>query len=118
MAVRRRNFNAPNKATGACDVWFSGCVGTGTEQECSLLCGGESATAKRAFRSQAGTRKRVVPVRRAGTSPNANFLMASGRASSMSTFLHEVGLIMIGVGAWYFIAAPILKKVGVKPLSV
>ena len=118
MAGHRRNFNAPNKATGACDIYFAGCVGTGTYQECRNICGDESATAQRAFRSQAGN-TRVVPVRRASVqSKNANFMMASGRASSMSTFLHEVGLIMVGVGAWYFLAAPLLKKVGLKPLSI
>jgi hypothetical protein len=118
MAERRRQFNAPKKATGACDVWFSGCVGTGSLQECTLLCGDEAVTRKRVFRSQSGSR-RVVPVLRAGaTSPNANFLMASGSAKDMSTFLHEVGLIMVGVGAWYFLAAPLLKKIGLKPISV
>jgi len=118
MAERRRNFNAPKKSTGACSVWFGGCVGTGTYQECTLLCGDESATKARAFTNQSGA-KQVIPVRRAGApSKNANFMMASGRADSMGTFLLEVGLIMVGVGAWYYLAAPILKKIGVKPLSV
>ena len=118
MAVRRRNFNAPNKATGACSTWFGGCFGTGDFKACRQLCTDEAVTAKRVFRSQSGT-TRVVPVRRANAkSKNANFMMASGRSTSMSTFLHEVGLIMVGVGAWYFIAAPLLKKVGIKPLSI
>ena len=118
MAVRRRNFNAPNKATGACSTWFGGCFGTGDFEACRKLCTDEAVTAKRVFRSQSGT-TRVVPVRRANAkSKNANFMMASGRSTSMSTFLHEVGLIMVGVGAWYFIAAPLLKKVGIKPLSI
>ena len=121
MAVRRRNFNAPNKATGACSDFnasWADCVGTGSLADCTMICGGESTTAKRVFRGQSGT-TRVVPVRRASAkSKNANFMMASGRSTSMSTFLHEVGLIMVGVGAWYFIAAPLLKKVGIKPLSI
>mgnify|MGYP006152970657 FL=1 len=118
MAVRRRNFNAPNKATGACTTWFPSCFGTGDFEACRKLCTDEAVTAKRVFRSQSGT-TRVVPVRRASAkSKNANFMMASGRSTSMSNFLHEVGIIMVGVGAWYFIAAPLLKKVGIKPLSI
>lgn len=133
MAGHRTQFNAPKKsfknqvssnagdismATGACDVYFAGCVGTGTLQECTKICGGELATAKRAFRSQSGRQRRVVPARRSGQSVNSKFMMASGRSGAMSDFLHEVGLIVVGVGAWYFLAAPLLKKAGVKPLSI
>ena len=121
MAVRRRQFNSPSKATGACSDFnpdWADCVGTGTLADCTMICGGESTTAKRVFRSQSGT-TRVVRVRPTGApSKNANFMMASGRSNSMSEFLHKVGIIMIGVGAWYFIAAPLLKKVGAKPLSI
>ena len=118
MAIRRRNFNAPNKAIQPCSTWFPDCVGMGNQNDCSMKCTAEAVTAKKVFRSQSGT-TRVVPVRSASAkSKNANFMMASGRSTSMSTFLHEVGLIMVGVGAWYFIAAPLLKKVGIKPLSI
>jgi len=144
-----QKFNSPTRATGGCDVWFEGCVGTGTLQECTKICGGETATAKRAFRQASGRKvpclcggfaqseeackikcsrnpdekrlsatgtRRVVNVRPQGK--NANFMMATGRASTMSDFLHEVGLIVVAVGVWYYVAAPILKKVGLKPLNI
>jgi len=110
-----QKFNSPTRATGGCDVWFEGCVGTGTLQECTKICGGERATATKAFRQASGQR-RVVNVRPQGK--NANFMMATGRASTMSDFLHEVGLIVVAVGVWYYVAAPILKKVGLKPLNI
>ena len=69
MAGHRRNFNAPNKATGACSDFkasWADCVGTGSLADCNKICRGESTTAKRVFRGQSGT-TRVVPVRRASS---------------------------------------------------
>lgn len=61
MAVRRRNFNAPNRAIGAnsiqpCSTWHSGCVGLGNKQDCSMKCMGKRAVKAQTFRGQAGTR--------------------------------------------------------------
>tara|TARA_R110002012_G_scaffold248540_1_gene424869 strand:- start:10409 stop:10774 length:366 start_codon:yes stop_codon:yes gene_type:complete len=56
MAVRRRNFNAPNKSTGACSTFFGGCAGTGTKASCAKKCKGQAEVRRRAFRGQAGTR--------------------------------------------------------------
>jgi hypothetical protein len=64
------------------------------------------------------TGKKVVKVPRNQGSKNADFMMASGRGQAMGDFLHEVGIIVVGVGAWFFIAAPLLKKVGMKPISI
>ena len=43
MAVRRRQFNSPSKATGACSDFnpdWADCVGTGTLADCTMICGG------------------------------------------------------------------------------
>ena len=116
-----QKFNQPNRASGACSVYpqFADCVALGESYaDCSLACEPKAVVRQQAFRGQAGG-KRIVPVRRSSVqSKNAKFLMQSGRGATMSNFLHEVGLIMVGVGAWYFIAAPLLKKAGLKPLSV
>ena len=60
MAVRRRNFNAPNRAIGAnsiqpCSTWYSGCVGLGKKKDCSMKCMGKRAVKSQTFRGQAGT---------------------------------------------------------------
>lgn len=110
-------FNNPSKAQGACDVWFEGCVGTGTKQECAQQCGDEKRVSAQAFRGQSG--KRVVKVTPRGSArQNQEFLFATGKRSEYGEFLRNVGIAVVGVGAWFYIAAPILKKIGVKPLSI
>lgn len=115
-----QKFNQPNRASGACSVYpqFADCVALGESfADCEKACKPQAVVGQQAFRGQAGG-KRIVPVRRSSVqSKNAKFLMQSGRGATMSNFLHEVGLIMVGVGAWYFIAAPLLKRAGLKPLS-
>ena len=139
-------FDNPSRATGACDVWFEGCVGTGTKQECTLLCGDGKAASKRAFRTASGTpvpcgqwvrnctaigtsqadclnkcNQRPVDgrtIRVTAPSANARFMMATGRGKAMSDFLHEVGIIVIGFAAFTYIAQPIFKKVGIKPINI
>ena len=115
-----QKFNQPNRASGACSVYpqFADCVALGESfQDCSKACTPQAVVGQQAFRGQAGG-KRIVSVHRSSEqSKNAKFLMQSGRGATMSNFLHEVGLIMVGVGAWYFIAAPLLKRAGLKPLS-
>ena len=57
MGVRRRSFNAPNRAIQPCSTWFAGCVGLGIEADCSMKCTGKRAVKAQTFRGQAGTRQ-------------------------------------------------------------
>jgi hypothetical protein len=49
------------------------------------------------------------------TSKNADFLFATGQ-SDMKEYLHKVGIVVVGVGAYLLIAQPLLSAIGVKPL--
>jgi len=142
-------FDNPSQATGACSDFnpdWADCVGTGTLNSCTILCGGERATSKRAFRRASGTpqpcgqwvrnctavgespadcldkcNQRPVDGRTIRVTPpsaNARFMMATGRGKAMSDFLHEVGIIVIGFAAFTYIAQPIFKKVGIKPINI
>ena len=110
-------FNNPSKAQGACEDCITGCVGVGTKQECAQRCEEKKRVAAQAFRGQSG--KRVVKVTPRGSArQNQEFLFATGKRSEYGEFLRNVGIAVVGVGAWFYIAAPILKKIGVKPLSI
>jgi len=90
------------------------CGGFGeSEAHCNLIC-----SRKPDDKRLSATGQRVVRVPVTPKGKNANFMMATGRAGTMSDFLHEVGLIVVAVGVWYYVAAPILKKVGLKPLNI
>ncbi len=78
--------------------------------DCPRLCGDYNPYSKA---SGSGRTIRVSSPR-----ANANFMMATGRGKAMSDFLHEVGIIVIGFAAFTYIAAPIFKKVGIKPINV
>jgi hypothetical protein len=106
MAVRRRNFNSPNKAIGACSTWFGGCAGTGSQSECNKKCAGQAAVRKRTFRGQARGRVTGEPttfLRRAKnrTGQPVTWKQVSGTILGLTT---QQALIAVGVGvAAYFI---------------
>lgn len=78
--------------------------------DCAELCGNFNPYSKA---SGSGRTIRVSSPR-----ANAKFMMATGRGTAMSDFLHEVGLIVVGFAAFTYIAAPIFKKVGIKPINI
>ena len=78
--------------------------------DCPILCGNFNPYTKA---SGSGRTIRVTSPR-----ANAKFMMATGRGKAMSDFLHEVGLIVVGFAAFTYIAAPIFKKVGIKPINI
>lgn len=78
--------------------------------DCPILCGNFNPYTKA---SGSGRTIRVTP-----PSANARFMMATGRGKAMSDFLHEVGIIVIGFAAFTYIAQPIFKKVGIKPINI
>ena len=114
MAIRRRNFNAPNKSTGACSTFFGGCAGTGTKATCANKCAGQAAVRKRAFRGQAGTRQGGQARGRVTGEPTTFLRRAKNRTGQPVTWKNAGGeilglttqqaLIAVGVGvAAYFI---------------
>lgn len=46
---------------------------------------------------------------------NSDFLFATGQMD-MKEYLHKVGIVVVGVGAYLLIAQPILSLIGVKPI--
>ena len=116
-------FDNPKEAYNECSDYggqLTSCTGQfGTLTECMKNCPAEKVVEAQAFKGQSGRKVKRVPMRRSSqVASNEDFMLASGRGKAMSDFLHEVGIIMIGVGGWFFIAAPLLKKIGVKPLSL
>ena len=85
--------------------------------EIPCICGGfaesQEACTLKCSRNPYGRTIRVTSPR-----ANAKFMMATGRGKAMSDFLHEVGLIVVGFAAFTYIAAPIFKKVGIKPINI
>lgn len=85
--------------------------------EIPCICGGfaesQEACTLKCSRNPYGRTIRVSSPR-----ANAKFMMATGRGKAMSDFLHEVGLIVVGFAAFTYIAAPIFKKVGIKPINI
>jgi len=66
-----------------------------------------------------GQRVKVVkPSRVPSAANNQDFMFATGLKKPLEDFLVEVGIITIGVGVWYYVMSPILKKAGAKPLSL
>jgi hypothetical protein len=114
MAIRRRNFNAPKKAKGACSTWFGGCAGTGSQSECNKKCAGQAAVRKRTFRGQAGTRQGGQARGRVTGKPTTFLRRAKNRTGQPVTWKNAGGeifglttqqaLIAVGIGvAAYFI---------------
>ena len=117
LAVSSKNtFKRASGRQLPCATWVRNCTAMGTsEADCKKKCNQRPVDD---FTLNASGSKRVVRVPVAPKGKNANFMMATGRAGTMSDFLHEVGLIVVAVGVWYYVAAPILKKVGLKPLNI
>jgi hypothetical protein len=118
MAVRRRNFNAPKKATGACSVWFGGCVGTGSLQECRRICGAKQAVKAQTFRGQAGTRRGGQAPNRVTGAPTTFLRREKDRTGQPVTWKNAGGTILglttqqalltVGVGVAAYL---IIKKI-------
>jgi len=141
-----RKFNNPTKAYGACEEWVPNCTLVGDKDYCIQECGLEGIPQEQGFRGASGTpvpcgqwvrnctaigtsqadclnkcNQRPVDgrtIRVTAPSANARFMMATGRGKAMSDFLHEVGIIVIGFAAFTYIAQPIFKKVGIKPINI
>ena len=97
MAGHRRQFNAPNKATGACSVWFGGCAGTGSLTTCAKKCSGQAVVRGRAFRGQAGARQRVqAPNRVTGEPTTFERRLKGGQFTGQPVIWKNVGGTILG----------------------
>jgi len=83
--------------------------------DCGWLCGDFNPN----YAKASGKKVKVVrPSGSASAASNKDFMFATGLKKPLEDFLVEVGIITIGVGVWYYIMSPILKKAGAKPLSL
>lgn len=108
--ARLRSASGRRGGMCPCGAWASN-----FPDDCGGLCGDYNPN----YAKASGKKVKVVrPSGSASAASNKDFMFATGLKKPMEDFLVEVGIITIGVGVWYYIMSPILKKFGAKPLSI